>query len=89
MSLLREILFEEVKKETKMVQFDAAAKRVWAEKDVEKKRALLVKEIVNNFKFKEKQDTLRAKAMAMKSGAQLDKLAGDLMLVGHGEKVVR
>ena len=83
------LLPEEVKIEKMAKQLDQQAQAVWAEKDLEKKRELLIKGMVDNFKFKDKQPEFRRKALAAKTTKDLDFIASSILLVGHGEKVVK
>lgn len=68
-------------------QFDELSQAVWAAQSVEEKKALL-NEMVDQFKFKEKQLKWRRKIEMENRPNRLDKMAADLMLVGHGEAVV-
>lgn len=68
-------------------QFDELAQAVWAAQSVEEKKELL-REMVGQFKFKEKQAKFMRKIEMENRPQRLDKLAADLMQVGHGNAVV-
>jgi len=74
--------------ESSFKQFDAMAQKVWATKDVEGKKAEL-KKMVGAFKYKDKQQKFYNKIEAETNANKLDKLAADLMQVGHGNAVIK
>ncbi len=70
-----------------MVQYDEQAQQVWAATNIERKKEILI-EMINSFTFKKKADQFRSDVVRATSSQKLDKLVSDIMLVGHGYKVI-
>lgn len=70
------------------VQFDVEAQRVWTTPDIEGKKEILHR-MIDAFKFPKKAEQFRQKVDKMTSGVALDRLAADVMQVGHGNKVIK
>lgn len=69
------------------VKFQNETQAVWAEPDLEKKR-LLVRKMVESFKYREKQNQFLISVEQAKTGLALDKLATQIMLYGDGLSIV-
>jgi hypothetical protein len=67
---------------------DTVIQAIWAESNIDKKKALLV-ELVDNFQYKAKQAHFMEAIDKAKSLARLDKLSADLLLVGDGHRIVK
>ena len=81
------MLLKDICEATGYRQFDELAQAVWAAQSVEEKKELL-REMVAQFKYKEKQAKFLRKIDLENRPQRLDKLAADLMQVGHGNAVV-
>jgi len=65
----------------------AHAQAVWAEKDLEKKKAKAAG-FINNMAFKDKVAANLRKLEAMNNVNKIDKFIGDIQLKGEGQGVV-
>lgn len=70
-----------------MIQYDEQAQNVWTITDIKKKKEIL-NQMIDSFTFKKKADKFRNDVARATSNQKLDKLASDIMLVGHGDKVI-
>jgi len=74
--------------DTNYNQFDKLAQQVWTSTSIEDKKEILTK-MVESFKFKDKQRQFYDVIKVETSLKRLDKIAADLMLVGHGDAVLK
>lgn len=70
-----------------MDPFTQLTQAVWATSSVEEKKVLLG-QMVDQFEFPKKADKFRNLINRTTINHRLDKLATDIMLVGHGEGVI-
>jgi len=70
-------------------RFEFAGQAVWAEKDLEAKRDLFIKTMVDKFAYPKKADQFRQKAIKTTNPTVIDKMVGDLILLQSGDKVIR
>jgi len=68
--------------------FDELAQKVWAAKSIEAKREELHK-MVNEFKFKDKQESYHQHVDTETSEKKLDMLAANFLHVGYGDRVIK
>lgn len=66
---------------------EQVVQRVWAATTIEEKRQLM-SSVIDDFKFKAKQEHFRKAVAAAKNAFVLDKLAGDLVLIQSGDRVI-
>jgi len=71
----------------KAINLEQQAQQVWNTPDVAEKKTILL-EMIDNFRFKARQEQFRDIVESATKGTRLDKLAADLMLVDN-DKVIR
>lgn len=69
--------------------FVSEAQAIWAEKDIVKKRHLLLTTMVDHFTYRKKERLFETKVANCVTGDQLDRLAKEIMLWGEGLAVLR
>ena len=67
--------------------FDELAQGVWAAQTLEKKKELC-RQMVDQFRYKEKQNQFYREIDRATNKTRLDRMAADLMQLPHGNRVV-
>lgn len=68
---------------------DVAAQKVWQARDLEAKKYVIKKEMIDKFLAKDKVDKLTAQVDGFTKADQVDKLAANLMQISHGDRVTK
>jgi len=64
---------------TKANNLEVQAQQVWSTSDIQQKKSIIL-EMIDNFKYKDRQEHFRDVVHYTDRAARLDKLAADLML---------
>lgn len=68
---------------------DKAAQKVWQARDLEAKKSVIKKEMIDKFVAKDKVEKITAQVDGFTKASQVDQLAANLMQISHGDRVVK